>query len=131
MSFARKRLVVGAVCGAAMTTLAWAGPAVADGKLKDYGRHLSAECTSCHRTDGIDNGIPSITGWSAATFLATMEYYRTGVRTNPAMVSVAQSLDEHQLQALAEYFASLPKPPGRAGVKAPGGPLRSGVGTRN
>ena len=33
-----------------------------------YGRHLSAECTSCHRIDGVDNCIPSITGWDYQQF---------------------------------------------------------------
>ncbi|NJO22136.1 MAG: hypothetical protein HC868_03335 [Sphingomonadales bacterium] len=33
-----------------------------DAKLMAYGRHLARECTSCHRIDGIDNGIPSIVG---------------------------------------------------------------------
>ena len=26
-----------------------------EAKVKTYGRHLAQECTSCHRTDGIDN----------------------------------------------------------------------------
>ena len=34
-----------------------------------YGRHLAQECTSCHRLDGIDNGIPSIAGWHVDIFL--------------------------------------------------------------
>jgi cytochrome c553 len=32
------------------------------------------------------------------------------MRTNEVMVSVAQSLDDEQVQALAHYFHSLPKP---------------------
>jgi cytochrome c553 len=74
-----------------------------------YGRHLAAECTSCHRIDGTDNGIPSIIGWDVAEFVQTMAWYRDGARPNPAMRSVAGSLDEQQTEALAVYFASLPK----------------------
>ena len=33
-----------------------------DSKLFAYGSHLSGECSACHRVDGADNGIPSITG---------------------------------------------------------------------
>ena len=88
-----------------------AGSAADDGKLKAYGQHLAPECTGCHRIDGIDNGIPSIVGWKADDFVATLKFYRSGARTNPVMVSVANSLNERQLEALATYFASLPKPP--------------------
>ena len=43
-------------------------------------------------------------------FVATLKFYQAGKRTNPVMVSVANSLNEEQLNALAAYFASLPKP---------------------
>jgi cytochrome c len=88
--------------------------AAEDAKLKAYGRHLARECTGCHRIDGVDNGIPSIIGWQADVFVATVRFYQTGKRTNPVMVSVATSLDDKQLDALAAYFASLPKPPPKA-----------------
>jgi cytochrome c553 len=87
--------------------------AAEDEKLKAYGRHLAQECTSCHRIDGFDNGIPSIVGWPPDSFIATLKFYQAGQRTNPVMVSVATSLNERQLQALATYFASLPKPPAK------------------
>ena len=81
-----------------------------DAKLLAFGRHLSGECSGCHRIDGVDNGIPSITGWDPATFIATLIFYRNGERTNPAMVSVAQSLEEPEYRALAAYYGSLSKP---------------------
>jgi cytochrome c553 len=81
-----------------------------EAKLKAYGQQLARECTSCHRIDGIDNGIPSIVGWSAETFVTTIKFYQDGTRTNPVMVSVAGSLNERQIDALAAFFASLPKP---------------------
>jgi cytochrome c553 len=81
-----------------------------DAKLKAYGAHLARECTACHRIDGVDNGIPSIIGWDTSRFVDTVRYYQQGQRTNAAMVSVAQSLDEEQMKALAAYFSSLPPP---------------------
>ncbi len=75
-----------------------------------YGKHLASECSGCHRIDGIDNGIPSITGWPVTTFETMLDYYRTGARPNQVMVSVVQSLDEAQVKALAVYYGSLPKP---------------------
>ena len=90
--------------------LVLAGPAVAsDAKKVAYGRHLSGECSACHRVDGTDNGIPSITGWDPEEFVHTLVFYRNGERNNPAMVSVAQSLDDVQMNALAAYYGSLPK----------------------
>ena len=111
--------------GAALLGLClWrAGSAAEDGKVRAYGQHLARECTGCHRIDGIDNGIPSIVGWKADVFVATLKFYQSGARTNPAMVSVANSLNEKQLEALATYFASLPKPPIGA---APAAGKRSG-----
>lgn len=81
-----------------------------DAKREAYGRHLARECTSCHRIDGVDNAIPSIVGWPPDTFIATLKFYRDGSRTNPVMMSVASSLSEEQVQALAAFFASISKP---------------------
>ena len=80
-----------------------------EAKLKSYGQHLSQECTSCHRVDGIDNGIPSITGWPVEVFMRTLRFYQEGARTNPVMVSVAKSLDDDQVRALALYWSSVPR----------------------
>ncbi len=86
------------------------GPAAAnDARKIAYGRHLSGECSACHRIDGTDNGIPSITGWDPQTFVTTLNFYRNGGRGNPAMISVAESLDDDQMKALAAYYGSLPK----------------------
>lgn len=82
-----------------------------DAKQLAYGKHLAAECTTCHRIDGTDNGIPSIIGWDHKEFVATLSFYKQGLRTNPAMKSVADSLEDDQVEALAVFFGSLPKPP--------------------
>ncbi len=81
-----------------------------DAKARAYGQHLSRECTTCHRIDGTDNGIPSIVGWPAEEFVTTMQYYKEKLRPNEAMQSVAQSLEDEDFRALALYFGSLPKP---------------------
>jgi cytochrome c553 len=96
---------------ATLATPAIGQPAADDqAKLKAYGQHLAQECTSCHRLDGTDNGIPSIVGWPTAAFATAIGFYRDGTRTNPVMVSVANSLNDRQIDALAAFFASLPKP---------------------
>lgn len=80
-----------------------------DERLKALGRHLSRECVSCHRADGVDNGIPAIVGWKVGDFVDTLGFYATGQRANAAMVSIARSLDEEQMRALALWFAEQPK----------------------
>jgi cytochrome c len=110
-SMRRRHVILLLAVGAGAVGL---GAAADDAKLKGYGRHLAQECSGCHRTDGIDNGIPSIVGWEPDRFMATLRFYQTGERANPVMVSVAKSLDEGQVEALAAYFASLPKPASKA-----------------
>ena len=94
---------------AAALSTSVAARAADEAKLKSYGQHLSQECTSCHRIDGIDNGIPSITGWPVEVFTRTLRFYQEGARTNPVMVSVAKSLDDDQVRALALYWSSVPR----------------------
>ena len=99
------RVVAGPILFGALAT-GVSQPASADSSIA-LGRHLAQECTSCHRLDGADNGIPSIVGLDPETFVSTLNFYRSGQRTNPAMVSVAQSLDDAQIRALARYFGSV------------------------
>ena len=100
-----KRLILAVVVGLTTT-----GSASAD-DLIEYGKHLSGECTTCHR-DGANERIPPIFGWPTDAFIAVMESYKKGERDNKAMVSVATSLDAEQIKALAAYFATIkPKDP--------------------
>lgn len=80
-------------------------------RLIALGKRLASECTSCHKLDGTDAGIPSIVGWGTREFVYTMEFYQRGDRRHQIMNAVAQSLDGEQLEALAAYFGSLPRPP--------------------
>lgn len=96
-----------------LAVAACAGARADEARLKAYGRHLAGECTSCHRLDGVDNGIPGIVGMPFADFIETFGFYKTGARDNAAMQSVAQSLDDQQVKALGLYFSSLPPPPKR------------------
>ena len=79
-----------------------------DEALTALGRHLAQECTPCHRLDGVDAGIPAIVGLDPSYFVELMSLYKNGQRKNAAMVSVAQSLDGHQIMALALYLGALP-----------------------
>ena len=91
----------------AFLCLVLAATAAETSELRDYGEYLSGECTTCHRMDGKDNGIPGIVGWDVASFVETVNYYKKGLRKNKAMESVAKTLDDEQIKALAVYFASV------------------------
>jgi cytochrome c553 len=79
------------------------GPAGAQeaGASLVYGRHLAQECGACHRPDAAAGGIPVIAGKPAGEIADLLHAFRGGRRTNPVMVSVARSLDETQIGALA------------------------------
>lgn len=103
----------GATAAALLSTLALAVAARAETADKlAYGKHLSQECTTCHRADGRSQNIPSIIGLDPDYFVTTMRFYRTGERSNPVMNSVAMTLTDEQLDALAAYLTTL-KPPAK------------------
>jgi cytochrome c len=73
----------------------------------EYGEYLSAECQTCHQSDGTDQGIPSITGWPEEDFVVAMHAYKQKLRPHPVMQMMAGRLNETEIAALAAYFATL------------------------
>ena len=73
----------------------------------EYGEYLASECTTCHRVDGADEGIPSITNWPAEHFVVAMHAYKDKVRPHPVMQMMAGRLSNEEIAALAAYFATL------------------------
>jgi cytochrome c553 len=87
-----------------------ASPSFAADKTDDlqrYGRHLARECTGCHHGTNGDGAIPTLNGRPAKEIVELLQAYREGRKTNPVMVSVANSLDDEQSAAVAAYFSSL------------------------
>ena len=70
----------------------------------EYGAYLAGQCTTCHRTDGTDQGIPSITRWPPGDFVIALQAYKNGKRVHPAMQLVAGRLSDEEIAALAAYF---------------------------
>ena len=93
-------------CVGGLLLLGVVSPASADDVLR-YGEYLAGECTTCHRLDGADKGIPPIIGWPEPQFVAVLRAYRDGVREHAIMGNVARSLSEDDLAALARYFNHL------------------------
>lgn len=95
-----------AACVGGFSLLGAVSPAAADDVLQ-YGAYLASECTTCHRLDGADKGIPPIIGWPEPQFVAVLRAYRDGVRVHAIMQNVARSLSEDEFAALARYFNHL------------------------
>lgn len=73
----------------------------------EYGEYLSSECTTCHRADGADEGIPSIVLWPEEDFVIAMHAYKEKTREHPVMNMVAGRLGDEEIAALAAYFSTL------------------------
>ncbi len=71
----------------------------------EYGAYLATECTTCHRTDGADDGIPSIIGWPVHDFVITLQAYKHGKRRHQAMQTIARRLSDEDIASLALHFA--------------------------
>jgi cytochrome c len=86
-----------------------AGSALAADDRRAYGEYLAGECVTCHHAAGEDKGIPNIVGMRRGHFIRLMRIYRSKKRPNPTMQTIAASLDDEQIAALAAYFSTLRK----------------------
>ncbi|MEH2510093.1 cytochrome c553 [Nitrobacteraceae bacterium AZCC 1564] len=79
---------------------------------RELGQYLSAECLACHQSSGtVAGGVPSITGWPEAQFVAVMTAYKSKERDNPVMQTIAGRLAADDIAALATYFGGLSPAP--------------------
>lgn len=91
-----------------LTTMLAVAAARADDVVA-FGEYLAGECVSCHQLSGINNGIPSITGWDKEVFVRTLKAYKQKERIHPVMEMVTAPLTDEEMEALATYFATLKK----------------------
>ncbi len=71
-----------------------------------YGAYLSGECLACHRPDA-DAAIPPIDTLPIPYFKEALNEYRTGQRDHELMGTIARSLGDAEIEALAVYFAQI------------------------
>jgi cytochrome c len=75
------------------------------------GEYLSSECVTCHQASGhVTGGVPSITAWPEDQFVAVLTAYKSKLRDNPTMQTIAGRLSDEDIAALAAYFEKLPAP---------------------
>jgi cytochrome c len=72
-----------------------------------YGEYLASECVTCHGANA-DVSTPALDALRYEQLIAALKAYRSGSRTNPVMQSVARSLDDAAIEALAAYFSGQP-----------------------
>ena len=75
--------------------------------LRALGEYLAGECVTCHQPSNEHNGIPSIIGWDTWAFELVMNEYRNKEREHEIMQTLAASLSDEEVKALAMYFNSL------------------------
>jgi cytochrome c553 len=76
------------------------------------GKRLLAPCASCHGNlgQGAKYDIPALAGQQAEYFVKTMQEYKAGTRRNDVysrMRVIAQALTDEEIDALANYYATL------------------------
>lgn len=73
----------------------------------------AAGCASCHgeRGEGMrEAGFPRLAGLSAPYLQAQLLHFQRGQRDNPVMAPMAKPLSAQEIEALAQYYASMPAP---------------------
>jgi cytochrome c len=68
-----------------------------------YGAYLASDCTSCH-ADAAAEGTPRIRDLPAGTIVAALVDYRRGARQHQVMETIARSLGDEEIAALAAFL---------------------------
>ena len=109
----RKLGVTRAMLLAGAAVASW-GPAQAQPQGHDrlYVRSLAATCANCHGTEGRTiqgSAVPGIAGMPREYMVRQLRAFRDGSRPATVMHQIAKGFSEPQLDAIATYFAALPK----------------------
>lgn len=108
LTFHYRVLAASIIAGGLMAAPALAQPSKGD---RELGQYLSSECVTCHQLSGKQSeGVPAIVGWPEDQFVAVMRAYKNRERENAVMRTIAGRLSPSDIEALAAYFGSLPKP---------------------
>jgi cytochrome c553 len=84
------------------------------GSSESVGRGASLAlqiCTMCHGARGVsDANAPNLAGQYSEVVLKQLMDYKRGDRTSTAMQALSMGLAERDIQDLAAYYSSLPRP---------------------
>jgi sulfide dehydrogenase cytochrome subunit len=90
------------------------------------GEALAHTCAGCHGTQGrlADEAFVPLAGMPAASFVQTMQDFRSGRRPATLMGHIARGLNDAEFHSMAAYFERQVPAPGSAAAL---NPLRAGV----
>lgn len=99
--------------GAILAAIILATPAIGDEKAA-AGKQLAVTCATCHGGNGIAmiDMYPHLAGQNEKYLVSALKAYRAGQRqggTAGLMAPVAKTLSDEDIEALARYYASLPR----------------------
>lgn len=72
--------------------------------------NFHAQCIGCHGIPGYKTAFPSvyhvpmIAGQQPGYIVSALKAYKSGARSHPSMRGIAASLNEEQMQKLADYY---------------------------
>ena len=107
---ARCRLLVAALCACVVMLSTGSGSRAKAGADLELGRYLATSCMTCHRSATDTSTIPNIFGIDQQHLILVMKAYRDKVLPNPVMQSIASSLSDEDIAALALFFWTTKKP---------------------
>jgi sulfide dehydrogenase cytochrome subunit len=96
----------------ALTTVAVASPEQATNSAQSPSATMAAQtCGGCHGTMGQVKGTAfmPLAGMPTSQFVRAMEAFANGSRPSTLMGPLARSFSKEEIQAMAEYFAAVPK----------------------
>jgi cytochrome c553 len=88
------------------------------------GEALAHTCAGCHGTQGrlADEAFVPLAGMPAASFVQTMQDFRSGRRPATLMGHIARGLSDAEFQSMAAYFERQVPAPGSAAAPEPSAP---------
>lgn len=74
--------------------------------VEDFDEDKVAVCVACHGADGKGKAAqyPDLQGKPVEYIVAQLQYFKSGLRENPAMNVIAGPLSQEDIQMLAEFF---------------------------
>ncbi|HRJ68743.1 MAG TPA: cytochrome c [Beijerinckiaceae bacterium] len=74
------------------------------------GVDIAADCAPCHGVDGIakERDVPHLAGQNAGYLYNQMKAFQSGKRPHKEMRFMSRPLTEAEMQAIAEFYATLP-----------------------
>lgn len=85
-------------------------PAEAQQPRQHRGIDIATDCAPCHGVDGIarDREVPHLAGQNSAYLYTQMKAFQSGRRPHKEMRFMSRAMTEAEMQAIAEYYATLP-----------------------